>query len=171
MTLVKKYIRCHQCNRKIYHNDLLIILPDNNENTHYYCSLNCANQDLGFMGPAEDLAPFAFYDQWNSVTDKPFKKDLQANKKRISTNSANLAKALQYIRQKVGVNAAAMAKNLNLDPAKLTQIEQGQTDLFSVKNIFSIKTMIAEIADQYNLAKDDYLILKKGYENTYQDKY
>lgn len=165
MTLVKKYIRCHQCNRKIYHNDLLIILPDNNENTHYYCSLNCANQDLGFMGPAEDLAPFAFYDHWNSMTNKPFKKDLQANKKHIANNSTNLAKALQYIRQKVGVSAAAMAKNLNLTSAKLTQIEQGKADLVSVKNV------ITEIADQYDLAKDDYLILKKGYENTYQAKY
>lgn len=165
MTLVNKYVRCYQCNRKIYHDDLLILLPDNNENTHYYCSINCANQDLGFMGPAEDLAPFAFYDQWNSVTDQPFKKDLQANRKRIDNNSTNLAKALQYIRQKVGVSAVAMAKNLNLDPAKLTQIEQGQADLVNIKNV------IAKIADQYNLAKDDYLILKKGYENTYKTKY
>lgn len=78
---------------------------------------------------------------------------------------------MQYIRQKFGVSAAVMAKNLNLTSAKLTQIEQGKADVFSVKNIFSIKTMIAEIADQYNLAKDDYLILKKGYENTYKAKY
>lgn len=165
MTLVKKYVRCHQCNRKIYHDDLLILLPDTNENTHYYCSFNCANQDLGFMGTAEDLAPFAFYDHWNSMTNKPFKKDLQANKKQIANNGTNLAKALQYIRQKAGVSAAEMAKNLNLDPAKLTQIEQGKADLVSVKNV------IAEIADQYDLAKADYLILKKGYENTYQAKY
>lgn len=171
MTLVKKYVRCHQCNRKIYHDDLLILLPDSNENTHYYCSINCANQNLGFMGTAEDVVPFAFYDQWNSVTDKPFKKDLQANKKRIDNNSTTLAKALQYIRQKIGVSAATMAKNLNLDPAKLTQIEQGQTDLNSVRVVLGVKTMIAEIADQYDLAKDDFLILKKGYENTYAEKY
>lgn len=90
MALIHEYIRCEQCNRKIYHDDELLFLIDANENGHYYCSLICANEALHFMDKAENLVPQEFYNAYDPMQDKPFAADLANNQLKIDTYSENL---------------------------------------------------------------------------------
>lgn len=165
MALIHEYVRCDQCNRKIHHDDELLYLIDANENSHFYCSLSCANEALHFMGKAEDLVPSEFYDTYDPMTDKPFAADLANDQLKIDTYSKNLRKALKYIRAKAGIRLSDMAKKLDIKSAELSQLECGHEE-----DWVKVKSILARIADEYDLSKNDYQILKKAFRNTYKLK-
>lgn len=166
MALIHEYIRCEQCNRKIYHDDELLFLIDANENGHYYCSLICANEALHFMDKAENLVPQEFYNAYDPMQDKPFAADLANNQLKIDTYSENLRKALKYIRAKAGIRLYDMAKKLNIESAELSQLECGHE-----QDWFKVKSILTRIADEYDLSKNDYQILMKAFRNTYKLEY
>lgn len=75
--LTNSYITCDQCGQKIYHDDNMVHLIDGNEFSHHYCNLACANKSLNFIGKAENMAPSLFYDEFDPMEDRPYKKILK----------------------------------------------------------------------------------------------
>lgn len=144
----------------------MLHLIDGYEDSHFYCSISCANEALHFMDKAENLVPEEFYNDYDPMQDKPFAAELANNQLKIDTYSKNLRKALKYIRAKAGIRLYDMAKKLDIESAELSQLECGhEQDWFKAKNI------LARIADEYDLSKSDYQILMKAFRNTYKLEY
>lgn len=164
--LTKPYITCDQCGQKIYHDDNMVHLVDSMEFDCYYCSLECANKSFNFMGKAEDIDPSLFYDEYNSTTGRPYKKDIEANKNEVKTYNKNLQQVLREIRAKHDERLYDMAKKIGVETAELSQLEHGH-----IKDLDRVKHVLNKITKQYQLSAEDYDCLTLGYQITYKEYY
>lgn len=164
--LIKPYITCDQCGQKIYHDDNMIHLVDSMEFDCYYCSLECANKSFNFMGKAEDIDPSLFYDEYDSTTGRPYKKDIEANKNEVKTYNKNLQQVLRDIRAKHDERLYDMAKRIRVETAELSQVEHGH-----IKDLDRVKHVLNKIIKEYQLSAEDYDHLTLGYQITYKEYY
>lgn len=164
--LTKPYITCEQCGQKIYHDDSMVHLVDSMEFDCYYCSLECANKSFNFMGKAEDIDPSLFYDEYDSTTGRPYKKDIEANKNEVKTYNKNLQQVLCDIRVKHDERLYDMAKKIGVETAELSQLEHGH-----IKDLARVKHVLNKIIKEYQLSAEDYDHLTLGYQITYKEYY
>lgn len=162
--LTNPYITCDQCGQKIYHDDNMVHLIDGNEFSHYYCSLECANKSIGFMGKAENMVPSLFYDEFDPMEDRPYKKDIVANKNEVKTYNKNLQQVLRAIRAKHDERLYDMAKKIGVETAELSQLEHGH-----IKNLDRVKHLLNKIIKQYQLNAGYCFYLTTGYRITYKE--
>ena len=159
--LTNSYITCDQCGQKIYHDDNMVQLIDGSEFSHYYCSLECANKSMGFMGKAENVVPSLFYDEFDPVENRPYKKDIIAE---VKTYNKNLQQVLREIRAKHDERLYDMAKKIGVDSAELSQLEHGH-----IKDLDRVKYILNKIIKQYQLNYMNYDYLTTGYRITYKE--
>ena len=146
MTLIKPYIRCWHCGKKIYPDDYMVQLIGDDEDTYYYCSVECANKEFRFSGKAENVNPFLFYDRCNPDTYEPYEKDKLASKKVIKKYDKTLTEILREIRANNDERLYDMAKKLGVGSAELSQTENGH-----IKDLERVKNILQRVIKHYQL--------------------
>lgn len=165
MVLIRPYIRCDLCDKKIYHDDNMVQLINGSEFDCNFCSLECANKAFNFMNKAENIDPYLFYDESNLKTGRPCDKDIEANKNEIKVYDNNLHQLLSNIRTKHDEQISDMAKRLKISSVELSQVENGHID-----NIDKVKKLLKRIINLYNLSGDDIDNLVLAYRITYKER-
>lgn len=164
MTLVKSYIRCWHCGKKIYPDDYMVQLIDDAEDTCYYCSVECANKKFHFSGKAENVDPFLFYDRCNPDTNEPYEKDKLVSQKIIKKYDKTLTEIIREIRADHDERLYDMAKRLGIGSAELSQTENGH-----IKDLEKVKNILRKIIKVYQLSNNSIKRLIRGYKITYKE--
>lgn len=164
MTLLKPYIRCWHCGKKIYPDDYMVKLIDTSDDSYYYCSIECANKEFEFAGKAENVNPFLFYDRYNPDTDEPYERDKLASKKVIKKYDKTLTEIIREIRANNDERLYDMAKRLGVSSAELSQTENGH-----IKDLERVKNILQKVIKLYQLSNRGVKRLINGYKITYKE--